>query len=316
MSSGKPIFWWRLSLIFHPYLEDSLLWKLDELGIKRVAIECPPECVDQCTLFVWVPFCEFSAIERDFLIASFKNLAENIGLCIADFAWEKVANEDWSKSWKQYWCPDPIGDKLLILPAWLDVPAEYSQRLILRLDPGAAFGTGSHPTTRLCLEALEKKSLENLKVADVGCGSGILSLAALSLGAKAVCAVDIDSLAIRATIENMHLNGITEPTFSAFVGSTEVLLSRFNGGEVADLLVCNILAPVIEELAPSFDSLVSLQGSAFLSGLLVTQVAQMKDLLEALHWNVVAYMEKDQWALLEIMRLESNEERKIHQKAK
>ena len=98
--------------------------------------------------------------------------------------WDEVADEDWSLSWKQHWQPDPVGIGLLILPAWLEVPAEHSDRLVIRMDPGSAFGTGSHPTTRLCLEALEQNPPRGALVADLGCGSGVLGLAAL-VGAHA-----------------------------------------------------------------------------------------------------------------------------------
>ena len=98
-----------------------------------------------------------------------------------------------------------MGDNLLVLPCWLDLPKEYKNRKVIRIDPGAAFGTGSHPTTSLCLERLEKISLSSNKILDIGSGSGILSVAAKSFGAREVYAIDNDYLAINSTISNLSL---------------------------------------------------------------------------------------------------------------
>ena len=135
------------------------------------------------------------------------------------YAWKKIVHEDWSTSWKKFWGPDPVGKNLLILPSWISLPQMYSNRIVLRLDPGSAFGTGAHPTTRLCLEALERIPPMGLTVADVGCGTGILGLASLKLGAKNVRAVDIDSLAVKATYENILLNNFNFDQFTVSKGS-------------------------------------------------------------------------------------------------
>ena len=132
-------------------------------------------------------------------------MADTFGLALAEPLWEELADEDWSLSWKKHWQPDPVGQRLLILPAWLEVPEEHADRLVLKMDPGSAFGTGSHPTTRLCLEALEEMPPHDQRVADLGCGSGVLGLASLALGASEVLAADTDSLAVRATTDNAAL---------------------------------------------------------------------------------------------------------------
>ena len=119
------------------------------------------------------------------------------------------------------WKPDPVGKSILILPAWLDVPEKFLERKIIRLDPGSAFGTGSHPSTRLCIEALDNDPPVGQTIADIGCGSGILSLTALKLGAKSTFSVDIDSLAISATKINSDLNDFSENLLNVFLGSIE-----------------------------------------------------------------------------------------------
>ena len=140
------------------------------------------------------------------------------------------------------------------------------------MDPGSAFGTGSHPTTRLCLEAIEELSderggrLGSIRVADLGCGSGILGIAALLEGASSVVAADTDSLAVRATRDNAVVSGFREQ-FLVDLGSVERLAELLEG-RPADLLLCNILAPVIEALCPAFDTVLAPGGLGFLSGLL------------------------------------------------
>ena len=216
-------------------------------------------------------------------------------------AWDDVADEDWTLSWKQHWQPDPVGNGLLILPAWLEVPPEHGERLVIRMDPGSAFGTGSHPTTRLCLEALEQAPPVEALVADLGCGSGVLGLAALGLGATAVVAADTDSLAVRATGDNRELNGRSGDQLKVSLGSVEALQELLEGRR-ADLLLCNILAPVIEALAPGFDSLVAPEGRALLSGLLVDQAPRLEQVLGDLGWRVTARGSQGRWGLLEIRR--------------
>ena len=171
--------WWRLTMGCPPELEESLVWKLNDLGLHRHAVQHAPERPDHKQLLLWLPKPEWPEEERGQLLASLVPLAEPFGIPLPEGRWDDVADEDWSLSWKQHWQPDPVGHGLLILPAWLEVPEEHADRLVIRMDPGSAFGTGSHPTTRLCLEALEESPPQGSLVADLGCGSGVLGLAAL-----------------------------------------------------------------------------------------------------------------------------------------
>ena len=293
--------WWRLTMACPPELEESLVWKLTDLGLHRHVVQHAPETPDQKQLLLWLPQPEWPEAERQQLLASLAPLAEPFGMELPQGAWDDVADEDWSLSWKQHWQPDPVGNGLLILPAWLEVPPEHSERLVIRMDPGSAFGTGSHPTTRLCLEALEQAPPVEALVADLGCGSGVLGLAALGLGATAVVAADTDSLAVRATGDNRELNGRSGDQLKVSLGSVEALQELLEGRR-ADLLLCNILAPVIEALAPGFDSLVAPEGRALLSGLLVDQAPRLEQVLGDLGWRVTARGSQGRWGLLEIRR--------------
>ncbi|MFN4867431.1 MAG: 50S ribosomal protein L11 methyltransferase [Cyanobium sp.] len=300
--------WWRLELLAQPELEESLLWKLAELGISRVALRHRPEAPQERQLLAWLPEADWPEAERTELQRALAPLAATFGLELPPLAWQRQLDEDWSLSWKQHWQADPVGERLLILPAWLEVPPEHAQRLVIRMDPGSAFGTGSHPTTRLCLEALERLAAERgrqggsapglgaIRVADLGCGSGILGIAALLQGARTVAAVDTDSLAVRATAENAAVGGLQD-RLQVRLGSVEVL-AELLGWEPADLLLCNILAPVIEALAPAFASVLAPGGVGLLSGLLVPQAERLQQVLAALGWRAELVAQQSQWGLL------------------
>ena len=299
--------WWRLELASLPELEESLLWKLAELGIPRVAVQHRPETPSQRQLIAWLPAIDWPEPERQQLARALAPLAEPFGLALPPLQWSQQADEDWSLSWKQHWQADPVGKGLLILPAWLPCPPEHAERRLIAMDPGSAFGTGSHPTTRLCLEALEllaamaPEGLAGLRVADLGCGSGVLGLAALRLGAASVAAADTDSLAVRATADNAALNGLT-PQVRVQLGSVEALAVLLEA-QPADLLLCNILAPVIQALCPAFNTVLAANGVGLLSGLLVDQAPALQLALRDEGWQAELTAEQSQWGLMTIRRV-------------
>ena len=299
--------WWRLELASLPELEESLLWKLAELGIPRVAVQHRPETPSQRQLIAWLPAIDWPEPERQQLARALAPLAEPFGLALPPLQWSQQADEDWSLSWKQHWQADPVGKGLLILPAWLPCPPEHAERQLIAMDPGSAFGTGSHPTTRLCLEALEllaartPEGLAGLRVADLGCGSGVLGLAALRLGAASVAAADTDSLAVRATADNAALNGLT-PQVRVQLGSVEALAELLEA-QPADLLLCNILAPVIQALCPAFNTVLAANGVGLLSGLLVDQAPALQLALRDEGWQAELTAEQSQWGLMTIQRV-------------
>ena len=293
--------WWRLELPCPPELEDSLIWKLNTLGIHRVALQHRPEAPDQRQLVAWLPSADWPAAERQQLPAALGPLAATFGLQLAPLTWLEQADEDWSLSWKQHWQPDPVGERLLILPAWLELPPEHADRLVIRMDPGSAFGTGSHPTTRLCLEAIEQlQTLPGARVADLGCGSGILGIAALLQGACSVAAADTDSLAVRATRDNAAVSGFSGQ-LSVDLGSVERLAELLDG-RPADLLLCNILAPVIEALSPAFHTVLAPDGLGLLSGLLVDQAPRLQAVLAEQGWRAELTAQQSQWGLMTLRR--------------
>ena len=181
-----------------------------------------------------------------------------------------LANQNWMEAWKVHYQPIPIGKRLIILPVWLESPD--ASRISIKIDPGMAFGTGTHPSTQLCLELLESCTPKDGDVIDVGCGSGILSVAALKLGAGFALGVDIEEASVKASRENADANGIPADQFVIGLGSvTEVLAGKFQIRN-APLVLVNILAPIIIRL---FDmglaDLVSTGGALILSGILAEQ---------------------------------------------
>ena len=290
--------WWRLELASLPELEESLFWKLGALGISRVAVQHRPESPGERLLIAWLPASDWPDHERWQLEQALAPLAEPFGVALPPLQWSQQVEEDWSLSWKQHWQADPVGQQLLILPAWLPRPPEHAGRQVIVMDPGSAFGTGSHPTTRLCLEALEALDLAGLRLADLGCGSGVLGLAALRLGAVSVAAADTDSLAVRATADNAALNGLRDQVRVAR-GSAETLAGLLDG-QPADLLLCNILAPVIQALCPAFHTLLAPHGVGLLSGLLVDQAPALQQALLEEGWRAELTAQQSQWGLLTI----------------
>src|SRR5688572_8132760 len=204
-------------------------------------------------------------------------------------SYKEIADQNWMEAWKQHYKPILIGERLVILPAWMDSPDP--NRIAIKIDPGMAFGTGTHPTTQLCLELMEQfltqSSIVNRKpeiVIDVGCGSGILSIAALKLGAKSALGVDIDAGSIVNARENAAANQVGDELILEVGSVHEILQGRF-AFRRAPLVLANILAPVIVRL---FDAgladLIEEDGAIILSGILeeqaqsVIEAAQVKDL--------------------------------------
>ncbi len=176
--------------------------------------------------------------------------------------WQAVPDQDWIRVWMDRFQPMPFGRRLWVCPSWHPVPAEAQVALLL--DPGLAFGTGTHPTTRLCLEWLDSADLNGKHVLDYGCGSGILAIAAAKLGAARLTAIDNDPQALLATRENAARNAVD-------LASASVALPPLADDFRCDVIVANILAEPLRALAPSFAQWLPCGGKIVLSGLLATQ---------------------------------------------
>lgn len=192
-------------------------------------------------------------------------------------AFTPIADQNWLEAWKEHYRPIPVAKRLVIVPAWMDAPK--SDRIAIRIDPGMAFGTGTHPTTQLCLELIEDCFINPSPVTpppspviDVGCGSGILSIAALKLGAVRALGVDVDEGAIANARQNARLNGIGDELVLGVGSVREIREGRFAFMQ-APLVIANILASVIIRLlGERLGELVTPGGTLILSGILQEQV--------------------------------------------
>ena len=181
-----------------------------------------------------------------------------------------VADREWTRVWEDQFQPMQMGRRLWICPSWTPPPDPNAINLLL--DPGLAFGTGTHPTTAMCLKALDAAQLENTRAVDYGCGSGILGIAAALLGAQRVLGIDNDPQAVTASHDNAVRNGVSAPQFSASLPDTAALES-WRGS--ADWVVANILAGPLIELAPTLTALMAPQSRLLLAGLLEAQAEQI-----------------------------------------
>jgi ribosomal protein L11 methyltransferase len=215
------------------------------------------------------------------------------------FRW--VEGEDWSESWKKHFHPIAVGKRMLVLPAW--VRAEDPTRFPLILEPGMAFGTGSHPSTRQCLAALEDLIRPGDLVVDVGCGSGILSVAALLLGAQSVVACDLDPLAVSATVRSAELNHV-RPRLEVMLGSLPETRAHL-GGRTADGLVANILAPILARmLTEGMGQVVRPGGWAVLAGILAEQRQLVVEAAAQVGLSIAAESAEGDWVALTFRRQE------------
>lgn len=204
---------------------------------------------------------------------------------LPEYQLERIEDQDWERSWMDNFHPMHFGRRLWIVPSWHAAPEPDAVNLLL--DPGLAFGTGTHPTTALCLEWLDAQQLSGMRVLDFGCGSGILAIAALLLGAEHAVGTDIDIQALDASRENAGRNGINPERFSLF------LPERLPDGQ-ADVVVANILAGPLVQLAPQLIERVKPGGRLALSGILAEQAEDVRASY-ADHFDLDPTATKDGW---------------------
>ncbi|MBD2301719.1 50S ribosomal protein L11 methyltransferase [Nostoc sp. FACHB-87] len=300
--------WWELQILCEPELEDSIFWRLEDFGSRGTASERKG---NSSLVKAYLPQFQAQLLDLAALALRLRQDALCVGMSAPSLHWQLIDEEDWASSWKQYWQPLEIGDRFLINPAWLPTP-ENSGRLIILLDPGVAFGTGNHATTQLCLEALEMRlsevpqsfvgnaEKEPVTIADIGCGSGILSVGAVLLGAEKVYAVDNDPLAVQSTFSNRALNNISPERLIPAEGSVDVLNTIID--KPVDGIVCNILADVIIQLVPEMTAIAKPSTWAIFSGILIEQSKSVADALEKNGWVVAALWKKKEWCCLNARR--------------
>lgn len=212
-----------------------------------------------------------------------------------------LADNDWAYSWQKYYRPLEIGSRLYVVPQWLREEPVPAGRVPFYLNPGLTFGTGSHASTQLCLEGVEENTIPGRDVLDLGCGSGILSIAALCLGAGSAVAVDIDPKAVDVAYENAALNGIGRDRYTVRAGN--VLSDRALAAELAQrpyhLVLANIVADVIIPLAPQVPGLLEKDGIFLCSGIIDTRAHEVEAALRQAGFTLTKKREKNGWVALE-----------------
>ena len=205
-----------------------------------------------------------------------------------------IEDSDWENNWREYYQPIEVGNRLVIVPEWEDIPE--GSRLPLRLDPGLIFGTGSHATTRMCLQALEDAAAPGSRVLDLGCGSGILGIGALILGCESCLGVDIDPKAPDVACSNAALNGIGSDRFRVLAGDliTDAGLRRELGNGY-DIVLANIVADVIIPLSAHVRGFMRSSGTYITSGIIEGRQGEVRKAMEACGFQIVRHFSEDDW---------------------
>lgn len=210
-----------------------------------------------------------------------------------DIQLAECKNEDWENNWKKYFKPIPVGEKLLIQPVWQE-KADADGRVVLNLEPGLAFGSGSHETTRLCLAAIEKHITNGSTMLDIGCGSGILSIASLLLGAESAVGVDIDKLAVKTAKENAERNNIDMSRYTLYNGNLADMVSgKFN------VIAANIVADAIITLSRSVGDFMYDDSVYIVSGIIDIREQEVLSALNECGLTVAARHEENGWLCFE-----------------
>lgn len=202
-----------------------------------------------------------------------------------------VNESDWANEWKKYYKPTKIGKKIVVKPTWEDYEKQEGD-LIIELDPGMAFGTGTHETTSMCIRELEKYVDERKRVFDIGCGSGILAIAAAKLGAKEVVAGDLDEVAVKVSKENCELNNVSDKVIVKHGSLFEVVEGN------ADVIVANIIADIIKILANDVSKFLSKDGVFISSGIIHAKIDEVVEALEKNGFEIVEIVKLGEWSAI------------------
>lgn len=218
----------------------------------------------------------------------------NVGECLIEES--ETEDVDWVNNWKQYFHQFYVDD-ILIIPSWEDVKPEDSDKMVIHIDPGTAFGTGMHETTQLCIRQIRKYVTEGTRILDVGCGSGILGMLALKFGAAYSVGTDLDPCAIEATYENMEVNGISKDRYEVMIGNIidDKEVQDKAGYGCYDIVVANILADVLVQLTPVIINQLKSGGIYITSGIIDDKEQTVVDAVKAAGLEVLDVTYQGEW---------------------
>ncbi len=264
----------------------------DRYGYGGAVLETAPPDFKQVTIRTVIPAEDKELLQKIEMILALMDKALPGGLSAPQTKF--IGQNDWAESWKENFHVVKIGPRVVIQPSWRDYTPQPDD-VVIRLDPGVAFGSGLHPTTSLCLKILQEMPLNGVDMFDVGTGSGILSIAAAKMGAKPVRSVDVDEVAVRVARENFSLNGLAD--IQSDVGSAEA-----RGGRQWSLVAANILSNILIEIMPDLKAALAPQGQLVLSGIINEQEKPMLNCLAEHRLRIQSRYEEGDWVAFVVTR--------------
>ncbi|MEO8956342.1 MAG: 50S ribosomal protein L11 methyltransferase [Ktedonobacteraceae bacterium] len=298
--------WLELTVRTHPEAVESVSELLSRYTPGGVAIEEPIELVDEgqeyrvvtgqpVLVHAYLPVDGTEEEARQRVAEGLWHFASLGQHFVGELQTQVVNEEDWANAWKDYFHVTHIGPRLVIRPSWREY-APKDEEVVLELDPGMAFGTGLHPTTRLCLEQVEQRTQPGMRIVDVGTGSGILALAAAKLGADSVYCIDNSSVAVESATANVALNGLSDKITVALGILDEAEATRLSGQ--FDIVLVNILAHIIGGMAPQLAQIVAPGGLVIASGIIEARCPDAEQPLLAAGLTLIDQAAIDDWLVL------------------
>lgn len=309
--------WNKLTIDTTTAAVEMIAYTLEEMGIEGVEIidHVPLSEEDRKTMYVdllpdeiapddgtaKISFYVDEAENLDELVAKIKaeldNIAQFLPIGTGEITFDTTEEEDWINNWKQFFKPFRLDDNIVIKPTWEVLEDQKEDDLVIQIDPGTAFGTGSHETTKLCISQLKKYIKPHQTLLDVGCGSGILSIIGLKLGVEKTVGTDIDPNAIRATLENCEINDVTEEEYTALQGNllADDDFKASLGSHCYDIVVANILADVIIPLSAIAGDFLKEDGIFITSGIINTKEEEVKEAMIANGFEILEITRMGDW---------------------
>jgi ribosomal protein L11 methyltransferase len=303
--------WLELTVKAHPEAVESVCELMSNYSTEGVVIEEPYELTDEgqdyrilhgqpVTVHAYLPMDGTEGEKQQQIEHGLWHLSSLGAHFVGEMQTRSVDEEDWANAWKEYYHVTHIGQRLVIRPSWREyMPKEYE--VVLTLDPGMAFGTGIHPTTRLCLERIEQLVQPGMRVLDVGTGSGILALAAAKLGADSVYAIDNSSVAVESAGANIEMNNLGG-RIQVVLGVLDETEARRMAGRY-DLVIANIIAHIIGSIAPQLAMALADDGLLVVSGIIEARRPDAEGPLLAAGLELVQEMKIDDWLALTYRKL-------------
>lgn len=308
--------WTKISLTTKTDAVDLVSSMLDELGIEGIEIEDKVPITEEEKKAMFIDILPDLPPDDQVAIVSFyldseqsyqelliqvqdrmANLADFLDIGSGEIVISDTEDKDWINNWKEFFKPFRLDENIIIKPTWEKLNEVSDQDLVIEIDPGTAFGTGSHETTKLCITGLKQYVKKDSRILDVGCGSGILSIIGLKLGAKSALGIDIDPSAITATYENAEVNGISLDQFRILDGNLieDVELQKTVGYECYELVVANILADVIIPLSAIIGQHLIPGGLFITSGIIDMKKEEVLEAIQLNGFEIVAVNEMGDW---------------------